>query len=56
MGIGGSVIFSTMKGKNEDIAKTDNDYFTISVIGSMILAVVIWISLILFEQPPVTAV
>ncbi|MGG5372340.1 MATE family efflux transporter [Enterococcus sp. AZ196] len=51
MGIGGSVIFSTMKGKNEDIAKTDNDYFTVSVIGSVILAVVTWISLILFEQP-----
>ena len=36
MGIGGSVIFSTIKGKNSE-ERSANEFFTISVIGSIIL-------------------
>lgn len=51
MGIGGSVLFSTMKGRKESTAETEDDYFTVAVIGSIILAIFSWVGLILFEQP-----
>ena len=50
MGIGGSVIFSTMRGKSEGQAKQSNEYFTASVIGSVILAVIIWLVVIFFDR------
>lgn len=43
MGIGGSVIFSTIRGKGEDQTDRSNEYFTVSIIGSMILAVIAWV-------------
>ncbi|WP_202060503.1 MATE family efflux transporter [Enterococcus sp. BWR-S5] len=51
MGIGGSVLFSTMKGRKKSTAEIEDDYFTVAVIGSIILAIFSWVGLILFEQP-----
>ncbi|WP_321382525.1 MATE family efflux transporter [uncultured Enterococcus sp.] len=51
MGIGGSVLFSTVKGRKKSTAEIEDDYFTAAVIGSIILAIFSWVGLILFEQP-----
>lgn len=50
MGIGGSVLFSTIRGKADGDIKKSNEYFTASVIGSVILAAVIWLIIILFDR------
>ena len=54
MGIGGSVIFSIERGRKESPAGTDNQYFTAAVIGSVLLAGLAWVGLILFEAPLLT--
>lgn len=54
MGIGGSVIFSMERGRKESATGTDNQYFTASVIGSVLLAGLAWVGLILFEAPLLT--
>ena len=51
MGIGGSVIFSTKRGSGMSGDNEDNQYFTAAVIGSVILAALAWVGLILFERP-----
>lgn len=54
MGIGGSVLFSTIKGqRNADAkdAKDANAYFTVAVAGSIALAAIVWLALIGFEVP-----
>ena len=53
MGIGGSVIFSTIKGKNSE-ERSANEFFTISVIGSIILAGLAWIIIIFFDKQLLT--
>ena len=40
MGIGGSVIFSTVRGQEIQKSGNENEYFTVAVIGSVILAFV----------------
>ena len=50
MGIGGSVLFSTIRGKADADIKKSNEYFTASVIGSVILAAVVWLIIILFDR------
>lgn len=50
MGIGGSVLFSTMRGRAEGQEKQSNEYFTASVIGSILLAVVVWLVVIFFDR------
>ncbi len=50
MGIGGSVLFSTIRGKADGDIKKSNEYFTASVIGSVILAAVIWLIVIFFDR------
>ncbi len=50
MGIGGSVIFSTKRGRGEGDG-SENRYFTAAVIGAVALSVAAWISLIIFESP-----
>ena len=50
MGIGGSVLFSTIRGKEEGDARQSNEYFTASVTGSVILAVIAWIIIIFFDK------
>ena len=54
MGIGGSVIFSTKRGSGMSGDGEDNQYFTAAVIGSVILAALAWVGLILFERPLLT--
>lgn len=54
MGIGGSVIFSTKRGRSERNDGSENQYFTAAVIGSIILAIVAWISILSFERPILT--
>lgn len=50
MGIGGSVIFSTLKGRTDLKSRDENEYFSASVIGSVFLAVAAWIILIFFGK------
>lgn len=50
MGIGGSVLFSTIRGKADGQIRKSNEYFTASVIGSVILAVIIWLAVIFFDR------
>ena len=54
MGVGGSVIFSTKRGSGMSGDGEDEQYFTAAVIGSVILAALAWIGLILFERPLLT--
>lgn len=54
MGVGGSVIISTIRGRNSDSEGLANQYFTIAVIGSVALSVLAWAALLLFETPVLT--
>lgn len=51
MGIGGSVLFSTVKGRGIGEVQHANEYFTAAVIGSVILSALSWLALLLFEKP-----
>lgn len=53
MGIGGSVIFSTMKGKGNK-THLANEYFTTSLIGSIVLGIIAWIVIIFFDKQLLT--
>ena len=50
MGIGGSVLFSTIRGKADGDIRKSNEYFTASVIGSIVLALIIWVMIICFDR------
>lgn len=50
MGIGGSVLFSTLRGKSENNREESNEYFTAALIGVVILAAIAWISIIFFDN------
>ncbi len=52
-GIGGSIIFSTKRGSKES-GKDENQYFTASVIGSVILSAAAWVAILCFEEPILT--
>lgn len=54
MGIGGSVIYSLKKGNNNGKEGNENEYFTSSLIGSIILAIIATIALFLFEDSILT--
>jgi putative MATE family efflux protein len=54
MGIGGSVIFSTKRGLKEKSDGSENQYFTAAVIGSVLLAILAWICIWIFESPILT--
>ena len=51
MGIGGSVIFSTLRGQTERKGKVENEYFTTAVIGAAVLSVIAWLAILFFEKP-----
>ncbi len=53
MGIGGSVIFSTKRG-GEKHDGSENQYFTASVIGAVLLAALAWAGIMCFEAPILT--
>ena len=50
MGIGGSILFSTIRGKGDGQTKRSNEYFTVSLIGSSVLAVAAWIVIAFFDR------
>ena len=51
MGIGGSVVFSTKRGRGETGA---DQWFTAAVLGSAVLSLLAWIGLLCFEAPVLT--
>lgn len=51
MGIGGSVLFSTRRGKNQKNDGSENQYFTVALIGSVVLSILAWIGILVFERP-----
>jgi len=48
MGIGGSVIFSTIRGNKDK--ENANEYFSAALIGSVLLSVIAWIAILIFEK------
>ena len=54
MGIGGSIIFSTLKGSSDQNTHSQNEYFSTAVIGSLLLAVIFWIVIIFFDKQLLT--
>lgn len=50
MGIGGSVLFSIFRGNKKIGANVSNEFFSVSVIGAVILSVLTWIIILLFEK------
>lgn len=48
-GIGGSVLFSKICGENQH--STENEYFTVSLILTMLFSIVSWISFFFFSHP-----
>lgn len=50
MGIGGSVLFSTIRGEATDNQKSSNEYFTSAFIGTTILAIIAWLAVIFFDR------
>lgn len=50
MGIGGSVLFGICRGKGGAEERRSNEYFTVSVIGSVILALAAWLLILLFDR------
>lgn len=54
MGVGGSVIFSSIKGDKNSDQKEANQYFTISLIGAIILSIVTTILIFAFEKQILT--
>ncbi len=54
MGIGGSVIFSLKRGNNNGGEGNENEYFTSSLIGSVVLSVLMTVIYFLFEDQILT--
>lgn len=50
MGIGGSVLFSTLRGESERKREKSNEYFTAALIGVAALAVLTWLAVIFFDR------
>lgn len=50
MGIGGSVLFSMIRGESVQNEKRSNEYFTAAFIGTTILAAVTWLVIIFFDR------
>ena len=50
MGIGGSVLFSTLRGESEQNRKRSNEYFTTALIGTAILAAITWLAVVFFDR------
>nr|MDE7297454.1 multidrug transporter MatE [Lachnospiraceae bacterium] len=49
-GIGGSVLFSTLRGGSEENRRRSNEYFSAALIGTVLVAAVTWLGLIFFDQ------
>lgn len=53
-GIGGSVLLATMRGESAENEKKSNEYFSAAVIGTSVLAVTAWVSVIFFDRQLLT--
>ena len=51
MGIGGSVIFSTKRGREDDGEGDENQYFTVAVMGSVVLSLAAWVIVVDGDEP-----
>lgn len=49
-GIGGSVLFGTLRSESEDNQQKSNEYFTVSLISVSILALLVWIAAAFFDK------
>lgn len=54
MGIGGSVLFSNLRGQSENNTQKSNQIFTTALIGSMILSVLAWVGIVFFDDALLT--
>lgn len=50
MGIGGSVLFSSLRGESEKNKERSNEFFSAAVIGAAILAAITWIAVVFFDK------
>ena len=50
-GIGGSVLFSTIRGKGEG---RENEYFTVALIGTILFSLLSWVGIIFFDKELLT--
>lgn len=50
MGIGGSVLFATLRGESDKNQRQSNEYFTAALIGVASLAVITWLGVIFFDR------
>lgn len=50
MGIGGSVLFSTTRGKETEDHRHSNEYFTAALYGTIALALIAWLLIIFFDR------
>lgn len=51
MGIGGSVIFGSIRGRGAQGREAESECFTAAVIGSAALSIIAQLAIILFEEP-----
>lgn len=54
MGVGGSVLFSTIRGEKNGSLEEANKFFTIGFIGTCAFALLSWLALIFFDTPILT--
>lgn len=50
MGIGGSVLFSTLRGESDSNRKKSNEFFTAALIGTAILSLLAWVAIVFFDK------
>lgn len=50
MGIGGSVIFSTLKGNSDKECQNENEYFSVAVMGVVFLSAIAWSVIVFFDK------
>lgn len=50
MGIGGSVLFSTIRGEGTDNRRRSNEFFTAALLGTAVLSVITWLAVIFFDR------
>lgn len=53
-GIGGSVIFSTLRGQDPDHPQESNEYFSAALIAAVFFAAVCWLGLLFWEEELLT--
>lgn len=51
MGIGGSVLYGTLRGEDHGEQKRANGYFTAALIGMALAAAALWLAVIFFDEP-----